>query len=38
LENVKWAEVVPLEEVREEKEKISSETLDEILQRRRSNG
>ncbi len=38
LENVKWAEVLLLENAREEKEKISSESLDEILQRRRSNG
>ena len=38
LENVKWADVVPLENAREEKEKVSSETLDEILRRRRANG
>jgi hypothetical protein len=35
---VKWADVVPLENAREEKEKVSSETLDEILKRRRANG
>jgi len=38
LENVKWADVVTLENAREEKEKVSSETLDEILKRRRANG
>ncbi len=38
LENVKWADVLPLENAREEKEKVSSESLDEILKRRRANG
>ena len=38
IENVTWAEVRELSEAREVKEKLSSETLDEILQRRRSNG
>lgn len=38
IENVSWAAVHDLEKVREEKEKISSETLDEILKRRRSIG
>jgi hypothetical protein len=38
IENVQWAEVRELDQVREVKEKLSSETLDEILERRRSNG
>ena len=38
IENVEWAQVHDLEKVRTEREKISSETLDEIMQRRRSNG
>jgi hypothetical protein len=38
LENVSWAEVHPIEKLREEKEKVSAESLDEILKRRRSNG
>ena len=38
IENVSWAPVVDLEKKREEKENINSETLDEILKRRRSIG
>jgi hypothetical protein len=38
IENVEWAQVHDLEKVRTEREQISSETLDEIMQRRRSNG
>jgi hypothetical protein len=38
IENVSWAQVHELEKVREEKENVSSENLDEILKRRRSNG
>jgi hypothetical protein len=38
IENVQWAEVRELDQAREVKEKLSSETLDEILERRRSNG
>ena len=38
IENVKWAEVRELSEAREVKENLRSESLDEILERRRSNG
>jgi len=38
IENVPWAEVKDLDKAREEKAKISSENLDEILRRRRANG
>ena len=38
IENIPWAEVKDLEKAREEKAKISSENLDEILRRRRANG
>jgi hypothetical protein len=38
IESVKWAQVVELEDARKEKENISSENLDEIMRRRRSNG
>ncbi|MEY4655449.1 MAG: hypothetical protein ACK5CU_02830 [Rhodoluna sp.] len=38
IENVPWAEVKDLDKAREEKAKISSENLDEILKRRRANG
>ena len=38
IENVQWAEVRELNQAREVKENITSESLDEILQRRRSNG
>lgn len=38
IENVKWAEVRELKEAREVKENLSSKSLDEILERRRSNG
>jgi type II secretory pathway component PulM len=38
IENVKWAEVREIKEAREVKENLSSKTLDEILERRRSNG
>jgi len=38
IENVKWAEVRELQEAREVKENLSSKSLDEILERRRSNG
>lgn len=38
IEDVQWAEIVELNDARNEKEKISSETLDEIMRRRRSNG
>lgn len=38
IENVQWAEVRELSEAREVKENLTSESLDEILQRRRSNG
>lgn len=38
IENIPWAEVKDLAEARDEKTKISSENLDEILQRRRANG
>jgi hypothetical protein len=37
IENVKWAEVRELNQAREVKENLSAETLDQILQRRRSN-
>jgi hypothetical protein len=35
---VQWAEVRDLSEAREVKENVSSKSLDEILERRRSNG
>lgn len=38
IENVNWADVVELNDARKEKENISSESLDEIMRRRRSNG
>jgi len=38
IESVQWAQVHELEDVRKEKEQLSSENLDEILRRRRSNG
>jgi hypothetical protein len=38
IENVQWAEVREISQAREEKENVSSKTLDEILERRRSNG
>jgi hypothetical protein len=38
IENVQWAEVRELNQAREVKENVTSESLDEILQRRRSNG
>jgi hypothetical protein len=38
IESVKWAEILELEDVRKEKENISSENLDDIMRRRRSNG
>ena len=38
IENVSWAEVENLDSAREEKQRISSENLDEILKRRRSIG
>jgi hypothetical protein len=38
IENVQWAEVRDLSEAREVKENVSSKSLDEILERRRSNG
>jgi hypothetical protein len=38
IENVQWAEVRELNQVREVKENMKPETLDEILERRRSNG
>lgn len=38
IENVQWAEVRELNQAREVKESLTAESLDEILQRRRSNG
>jgi hypothetical protein len=38
IENVQWAEVRDLSQAREVKENLTSESLDEILARRRSNG
>ena len=38
IENVTWAEVHSLEKIREEKEQNELQNLDEIMQRRRSNG
>jgi len=38
IESVKWAEILELDDARKEKENISSESLDEIMRRRRSNG
>jgi hypothetical protein len=38
IENVQWAEVRDLSQAREAKENLTSESLDEILARRRSNG
>jgi len=38
IESVQWAQVHELEDARKEKEQLSSENLDEILRRRRSNG
>jgi hypothetical protein len=38
IENVQWAEVRELNQAREVKENMKPETLDEILERRRSNG
>jgi len=38
IESVKWAEILELEDARKEKENISSENLDDIMRRRRSNG
>ena len=38
IESVQWAQVHELEVARAEKEQLSSENLDEILRRRRSNG
>ena len=37
IESVKWAEVHELDNLRKEKENLTSESLDEILRRRRSN-
>jgi hypothetical protein len=38
IENVQWAEVRELFQTRDVKENVSSKSLDEILERRRSNG
>jgi hypothetical protein len=38
IENVQWAEIREINQAREVKENVTSESLDEILQRRRSNG
>lgn len=38
IESVQWAQVHEIEDARAEKEQLSSENLDEILRRRRSNG
>lgn len=38
IQTVAWAEVKDLDEARVEKEKVTSESLDDIMQRRRSNG
>ncbi len=38
IENVQWAEVREISQARVEKENVNSKTLDEILERRRSNG
>jgi hypothetical protein len=38
IENVQWAEVREIKDAREVKENLSSKSLDEILERRRSNG
>jgi hypothetical protein len=38
IESVKWADILELDDARKEKENISSESLDEIMRRRRSNG
>jgi hypothetical protein len=38
IENVQWAEVREINQAREVKENLTAESLDEILQRRRSNG
>jgi hypothetical protein len=38
IENVQWAEVRELNQAREVKENMKPEILDEILERRRSNG
>jgi hypothetical protein len=38
IEDVKCADIHELENARKEKENISSENLDEIMRRRRSNG
>jgi hypothetical protein len=38
IESVQWAEVRELKDAREVKESLSSKSLDEILERRRSNG
>ena len=38
IESVNWADVVELNDARKEKDNISSENLDEIMRRRRSNG
>jgi hypothetical protein len=38
IENVKWAEVRELQDARKVKQNLSSKSLDEILERRRSNG
>jgi len=38
IENVQWAEIRQMNPAREVKENLTSESLDEILQRRRSNG
>ena len=38
IENVQWAEVREINQAREVKENLTAESLNEILQRRRSNG
>lgn len=38
IENVQWAEVRELSQTREVKDNVSLKSLDEILERRRSNG
>jgi hypothetical protein len=38
IESVQWAEIREINKAREVKENLTSESLDEILQRRRSNG
>jgi hypothetical protein len=38
IESVQWAEIREINKAREVRENLTSESLDEILQRRRSNG